>query len=89
MIDWCVTLKCLLTEPKLAFAIAVTIVQAMELAEKSSRELQSSAVMDPPKDLHKCAHLANSKKSSQKHEDVGKDKSSAGICYCCGGTHNQ
>ena len=87
MIDWCVTLKCLLTEPKLAFAIAVTIARAMELAEKSSRELQSSAVMEPPKD--KFAHLANSKKSSPKHEDVGKDKSSAGICYCCGGKHNQ
>ena len=83
------TLKRLLTGPKLAFAKAMTIAQAMELAEKSSRELQSSAITEPPKDLHKFAHLANSKKSSQKHEDVGKDKSSAGICYCCGGKHNQ
>ena len=33
--------KCLLTEPELTFTKAVTIVQAVELTEKGTRELQS------------------------------------------------
>ena len=33
--------KCLLTEPKLIFTKAVTIAQAVELAERGSKELQS------------------------------------------------
>ena len=39
--------KCLLTEPELTFTKAVTIAQAVELAEKGTRELQS--VRDPLK----------------------------------------
>ena len=79
--------KRLLTEPELTFTKAVTIAQAVELAEKGSRELQS--VRDPPKDIHKFSHLTNSKKSSHKQDDVGKDKSSTGNCYRCGGKHHQ
>ena len=41
-----------------------------------------------PKDIHKFSHLSNSKKSSQKHEDVGKDKP-VGTCYHCVGKHSQ
>ena len=70
--------KRLLTEPELTFTKAVTIAQAVELAEKGSRGLQS--VRDPPKDIHKFSHLTNSKKSSHKQVDVGKDKSSTGNC---------
>ena len=77
----------MLTEPELTFTKAVTIAQAVELAEKGSRELQS--VRDPPKDIHKFSHLTNSKKSSHKQDDVGKDKSSTGNCYRCGGKHHQ
>ena len=79
--------KRLLTEPELTFTKAVTIAQAVELAEKGSKELQSSG-RDPPKDIHKFSHLPNSKKSSQKHEDVGEDKP-VGTCYRCGGKHSQ
>ena len=43
--------KCLLTEPEVTFTKAVTIAQAVELAEKGTRELQS--VREPPKDIHK------------------------------------
>ena len=57
--------KRLLTEHKLTFTKAVTITQAVELAEKGSKELQSSSGRDPPKDIHKFSHLPNSKKSLQ------------------------
>ena len=67
--------KRLLTELKLAFTKVVTIAQAVELAEKDSRKLQSTPVRDFPEDIHKFSHLINSKKSSHKQEDVGKDRS--------------
>ena len=79
--------KRLLTKPKLTFTKAVTIAWAVELAEKGSKELQSSG-RGPPKDIHKFSHLLNFKKSSQKHEDVSEDKS-VGTCYCCSGKHSQ
>ena len=58
--------NCLLTKLKLAFTKVVTIVQAVELAEKDSRKLQSTPVRDFPEDIHKFSHLINSKKSSHK-----------------------
>ena len=42
--------KCLFTEPELTFTKAVTIAQAVKLAEKGSRELNQSGT---PKDIHK------------------------------------
>ena len=78
--------KRLLSEPILTFTKAVTIAQTVKLAEKGSRELQS--VRDLPKDIHKFSHLTNSKKSSHKQDDVGKDKSLTENCYCCAGKHN-
>ena len=56
--------KRLLTEPELTFTKAVTIAQAVELAEKGSKEIQSLIVKDPPKDIHKFSHVTNSKNFS-------------------------
>ena len=49
--------KWLLTESELIFTKAVTIAQAVELAEKGSKELQLSSCRDPFKDIHKFSHL--------------------------------
>ena len=78
--------KRLLTKLELAFTKAVTIAQGVELAEKGSKEIQSTD-KDLPKDIHKFSHATNSK-NSQKHKDVvAKDKPPAGSCYRCGGKH--
>ena len=58
--------KHLLTEPEFTFTKAVTIAQAVELAEKGLKEIQSTD-KDPPKDIHKFSHATNSK-NSQKHK---------------------
>ena len=80
--------KRLLTEPELTFTKAVTIAQGMELAEKGSKQIQSTG-KDLPKDIHKFSHATNSK-NFQKHKDViDKAKPPAGSCYCCGGKHSQ
>ena len=82
--------KCLLSEPELTLTKAVTITQALELAEKGSKDLQSSTVKDLPKDIHKFSHIPNSKNSSQTRKDVvASDRTPTGTCYCCGGKHNQ
>ena len=78
--------ECLLTKPKLTFTKAVTIAQAEELAEKGSKEIQSTC-KDLPKDIHKFSNATNSR-SSQKHKDVPKDKPPACSCYHCGGKHS-
>ena len=81
--------KRLLTEPELTFTKAVTISQAVELAEKGSKEIQSMA-KDLPKDIHKFSQVTNSKNSSQRHRDVvAKDRLPTGTCYRCGGKHSQ
>ena len=64
---------------------ALTITQALELAEKGSKDLQSLTVKDLPKDIHKFSHAPKSKKSSQTRKDVASDST----CYRCGGKHNQ
>ena len=81
--------KRLLTETELTFTKAVTIAQGVELAEKGSKQIQSSAAKDLPNDIHKFSHVTNSKNFSQKHKDVIKDKPPTGTCYRCGGKHNQ
>ena len=78
--------KCLFTELELTFTKAVTIVQVVKVAEKGSRELDQSGT---PYRHSQASHLTNSKKSSHKQEDVGKDKSSTGNWYHCGGKYNQ
>ena len=78
--------KSLLSEPELTLTKAVTITQALELAEKGSKDLQSSTVEDLPKDIHKFLHAPNSKNSSQTCKDV---VASDNTCYRCGGKHNQ
>ena len=58
--------KHLLTGPEFTFTKAFTIAQAVELAEKGLKEIQSTD-KDPPKDIHKFSHATNSK-NSQKHK---------------------
>ena len=74
-------------QTKLTFTKAVTIAQAVELAEKGSKEIQSTG-KDLPKNIHKFSHVTNSR-NSQKHKDVAKDKPPACNCYRCGGKHSQ
>ena len=79
--------KRLLAEPELTLTKAVTIAQAVELAERGSKEIQS--VKDPPKDIHRFSQVPTSKNSSGRPRDIVKDKSSPAFCYRCGGKHNQ
>ena len=76
--------KRFLTE--LTLTKAVTIAQAVELAERGSKEIQ--AIKDPPKDIHKFPQLSTSKTSSNRPWHVVKDKSSSAFCHRCGGIHN-
>jgi len=80
----------LLAEPELTLTKAVTIAQAVELAEKGSKEIQSLSDKDPPKEINKFSHTTNARNSSQKHKHAPtKDRPPVGICYRCGGKHNQ
>ena len=79
--------KRLLAEPELTLTKAVTIAQAVELAERGSKEIQS--VKDSPKDIYKFSQVPTSKNSSGRPRDIVKDKSSPTFCYRCGGKHNQ
>ena len=54
--------KCLLAEPELTLTKAVIIAQAVELAERGSKKIQS--VKDPPKNIHKFSQVPTSKNSS-------------------------
>ena len=81
--------KHLLSEPELTFTKVVTITQVLELAEKGSKDLQSSTVKDLPKDIHKFSHVPNFKNSSQTRKDVvASDRTPTDTCYCCGGKQN-
>ena len=79
--------KRLLAEPELTLTKAVTIAQAVEFAERGSKEIQS--VKDPPKDIHKFSQVSASKTSSGRPWDIVKDKSYPVFCYHCDGKHNQ
>ena len=80
--------KRLLSESNLTFTKAVSIAQAVKLADKGSKEIRASPG-DLPENIHKFSHMTNSVNSSQKHTDVvAKDRLPIGTCYCCGGKHN-
>ena len=74
--------KRLLTETDLSFTKAVTVAQAIKLAEKGSQQIQSSGDTEP-KEVHK---FSTTKQNANKNKDNSKDKST---CYRCGGKHNQ
>ena len=78
--------KRLLTEPDLTFAKAVTVVQAVELAEKGAQQIQSS-VDKGPKEVHKFSTTNAKPPGAAKNKDS--DKSTNAHCYRCGGNHNQ
>ena len=61
--------KRLLTKLKLTFTKAVTISQAVELAEQGSKEMQLTT-KNLPKDIHKFSHVTSSKNFLQRHRDV-------------------
>ena len=81
--------KRLLAEPDLTLTKAVTVAQAVELAEKGAQQLQLP-VDKETKEVHKFSTT-----NSQPHADTRKKDSSSGgkasstSCYRCGGKHNQ
>ena len=78
--------KRLLTEPDLTFTKAVTVAQAVKLAEKRAQQIQSS-VDEEPKEVHKFSTTNAKPPGAAKNKDS--DKSTKAHCYRCGGKHNQ
>ena len=78
--------KRLLTELDLTFTKAVTVAQAVELAEKGAQQIQSSV----DKEVHKFS-ITNAKPPGavKNKNDSFSDKSTSIHCYRCGGKHNQ
>ena len=81
--------KRLLTESDLTFTKAVTVAQAVELAEKDAQKIQSSVDKDP-REVHKFSTTNTKLPGAVKNKDnSSSDKSTSTHCYRCGGKHNQ
>ena len=79
--------KRLLTETELTFTKAVTVAQAVELAEKGAQQIQS---LDNKvsKVVHKFS-MSSAKQGANRNKDsASKEKPTSGS-YQCGGKHNQ
>ena len=75
--------------PHLTFTKAVTVAQAVELAEKGAQQLQQS-VDKETKEVHKFSTTNAKPHSDTKSKDISpRDKPTSVICYRCGGKHNQ
>ena len=68
----------LLAEPELTFQKALTLSQAMELADRHTKDLQVASTVNPAQ-IHKLHKKASSSPKSS--------KDTAAVCYRCGGKH--
>ena len=68
----------LLAEPELTFQKALTLSQAMELADRDTKDLQVASTVNPAQ-IHKLHKKASSSPKSS--------KDTAAVCYRCGGKH--
>ena len=80
--------KCLLTETELTFTKAVTVAQAVELAEKGAQQIQS---LDDKESqvVHKFSMTSAKQGANRNKDSASKEKLTSGSCYRCGGKHNQ
>ena len=81
--------KRLLAEPDLTLTKAVTVAQAVELAEKGAQQLQLP-VDKEAKEVHKFSTTNSQPRADTRKKDSSSGgKASSTSCYRCGGKHNQ
>ena len=80
--------KRLLTESDLTLTKAVTVAQAVELAEKGVQQLQLS-VDKETKEVHKFSTTNYQPRVDTKNKDSSSGGKAFSNCYRCGGKHNQ